>query len=150
MEKEKYYTPTIEEFHVGFECEYNDPLKGSWEKVIYTEDMFFGGKRGLTLLEKRVKYLDQEDIESLGWSQEMVLNVWSETENDFVNGFIYSTNEKDKYVLLYDTETNTLGIYLQRIYNQISGNWEEHKMFSGIIQNKSELKKLMYQLQILP
>jgi len=131
MEKEKYYTPTIEEFHVGFECEYNDPLKGSWEKVIYTEDMFFGGKRGLTLLEKRVKYLDREDIESLGFKLDK-----NASDKDILN------LEKDDTGITYKQDCFLI------IY-KFNGS-KERIIFDGLIKNKSELKKLMYQLQILP
>jgi len=131
MYKEKYYTPTIEEFHVGFECEYNDPLKGSWEKVIYTEDMFFGGKRGLTLLEKRVKYLDREDIESLGFKLDK-----NASDKDILN------LEKDDTGITYKQDCFLI------IY-KFNGS-KERIIFDGLIKNKSELKKLMYQLQILP
>jgi len=131
MEKEKYYTPTIEEFHVGFECEYNDPLKGSWEKVIYTEDMFFGGKRGLTLLEKRVKYLDREDIESLGFKLDK-----NASEKDLLN------LEKDDIGITYKQDCFLIIYKFNRSKERI--------IFDGLIKNKSELKKLMYQLQTLP
>lgn len=78
MENNLYYTPTIEEFHVGFEYEY---MNGDmWEESemriqdyksdgpdyersdSWFEEEILGGIRTV-----RVKYLDQSDIESLGW-----------------------------------------------------------------------------------
>lgn len=67
----KYYTPEIEEFHIGFEYEQEDINEGgsslSWYKHTIGE-----GKDIDTLdrseelgLSYRVKYLDREDIESL-------------------------------------------------------------------------------------
>ena len=89
----KYYTPTIDEFYVGFECEFHgmstggfaimdfknntieqvsDPDIKIWDKCkVSTNPMF---KRNLDSIENsivsgqiRVKYLDQSDIESLGF-----------------------------------------------------------------------------------
>jgi len=45
---EKYYTPEIEEFHVGFECELknsSDPVKFEWEpfKIIGVDDAEISG-----------------------------------------------------------------------------------------------------------
>lgn len=130
MEKEKYYTPTIEEFHVGFECEYKSPLTGNWENVIYTEDMFFGGKRGLTQSEKRVKYLDKENIESLGW-----------IKGEYKSVICFMKDDK----MLTWLGNPFLDISVIPIFK----NQSHSQIFRGIIKNKSELKKLMQQLNIL-
>ncbi len=72
----KYYTPEIEEFHVGFEYEWFDG--SDWNKV--TQKYFDGGlfnngdgehpfEYQLSDVGIRVKYLDQEDIESLGFNK---------------------------------------------------------------------------------
>jgi len=65
MEKNKYYTPTIEEFHVGFEYE----LKTEGEWVSQTLDIDYSLNRvaGGLANNTRVKHLDQEDIESFGF-----------------------------------------------------------------------------------
>ena len=62
----EYYTPEIEEFHVGFECEYKEPDEEAFESDELTE-------RDVAYLlaypdRARVKYLDKEDIESLGFT----------------------------------------------------------------------------------
>ena len=69
----KYYTPTIEEFHVGFEFESNyvgfsSDLK--WRKILLNDshDWFWTTyKQDAVETEFRVKHLDKEDIESLGF-----------------------------------------------------------------------------------
>ena len=69
---DKYYTPEISEFFVGFEYE-TSYLQDydTWKKEILEEDdagyfqSIYSGDAIPT--EFRVKYLDKEDIESLGW-----------------------------------------------------------------------------------
>jgi len=66
--EEKYYTPAIEEFHIGFECEFLNG--GIWKHV------FIGEQDLVTLIHIidslkngniRVKYLDRRDMIALGW-----------------------------------------------------------------------------------
>lgn len=70
----KYYTPTIEEFHVGFEFEYLTPngtyKTGNWKDKFIDHrevDEFDDEIQKTSHSICRVKYLDREDIESLGW-----------------------------------------------------------------------------------
>lgn len=144
MEDNKYYTPTIEEFHVGFEFEYK-PKEGPWVHV-YPET-WMSPNKGMLLQyctetellrninvqdqclkridEIRVKYLDQSDIESLGW-------------RFGTNDYVFPENKNvtyGQYKLLFNN--NELEII------HLSGT-----LFRGIIKNKSELIKLMQQLNI--
>nr|WP_298660347.1 hypothetical protein [uncultured Flavobacterium sp.] len=158
MEESNYYTPELEEFCVGFEYEV---LKNkTWEELSLSDWANCEGtdanyeclndiSHGIDGGKIRVKYLDREDIESLGWESHPVLNIWAEEDNCFVDGYSFAANNTDTYVLLYDQENSTLGIYLQRVYNEMSGNWTSHIMFSGIVKNKTELRKLMKMLGIL-
>jgi hypothetical protein len=129
----KYYTPEINEFHVGFEYEH---LKqdGVWHKqttksytLIRDFDTFHGRDISLTLQAcidenfVRVKYLDFEDIESLGWNM---------TTGNL--SFEY-------YFLRWNPEFSTI---------QIKNTITNQMVFEGIIKNKSELIKLMSQLNI--
>ena len=144
---DKYYTPTIEEFHIGFE--FYEDINGEKFKQVFGE-MFTELRQienGLSNGSLYVKYLDKEDIESLGWESGMHVNIWSD-DDDIVEGWSIAVNNTDTYVLFYSPENNTVGIYLQRVYNEVTGNWTSHIMFSGIIQNKSELKKLMKMINI--
>lgn len=67
--KEKYYTPELEEFHVGFEYEVQSIENAHWGKVICSSG-FGAFDDDINDLEEeriRVKYLDKADIESLGF-----------------------------------------------------------------------------------
>lgn len=130
----KYYTPSIEEFHVGFEYEIklnND----NWEKCIFqpNKDNFshrFKEETWFTIEgSSRVKYLDREDIESLGFYSED-------------NGECY--NKSIGWMII--------GIYP---WEDVGGKPNEYKIsvdantnFHGTIKNKSELKRLLKQLNI--
>lgn len=70
MNKEKYYTPDISEFHVGFEYEQittNYPDKNNWQKAVVRTERDSPYQLWITNGTVRVKHLDQEDIESLGF-----------------------------------------------------------------------------------
>lgn len=133
---EKYYTPKIEEFHVGFEYEQASMKMAApkkWHKeIFYLNDSHIDiVKYGSLDKNTRVKYLDKEDIESLGFkhigagwfeSKELDCRVrkWKGLEVDIYKNWSH----------LNVTEQNEL------------------KCFTGEIKNKSELKKLLKQLSI--
>lgn len=125
--RDKYYTPSIEEFHVGFEYEESYDKGKTWNKnrIEYFYE-FEELKSTLDYDLTRVKYLDKEDIESLG--------------------FIY--NHPDQYfkedlVLLIDDDY-FIQLFLDRKRNLSSNVY----LFQGTIKNKSELIKLLKQLGI--
>ena len=118
----KYYTPEISEFYVGFKYEYFNSACQCWLESSY-ETMYDQKSKPLDELHMevtRVKYLDKEDIESLGWTKSNK------------NFFTIS-----KYILLQGFN-----------YNLEIMTYEGDVFFRGIIKNKSELKKLMKQLGI--
>lgn len=137
----RYYTPTIEEFQVGFEYEVFQ--KGNKEPVLFstfpieTEDKWYGytfpdpflGFRLDKMFETyilRVKYLDEQDIKELGWVQdENYPTQYYLKETDFV----WTLVEFDDFI---NIETSS-----------------RHVNFNVTIKNKSELKKLMSQLGIV-
>lgn len=130
----KYYTPTIEEFHVGFEYEYcsiedTKPIwtKDSFGKIITSTTMLeFQFKRGV-----RVKYLDREDIESLGWNYDKDVQI-----TDLPNGYF-----GELYIM-----PTAYSLLKQKEYIIIKYGGEY--IFKGIAKNKSELKKIMQQVGI--
>lgn len=145
----KYYTPTIEDFHVGFEFEANYKKEG-WQKEI------FGiGERSISSVPQllyqfldgaplegniRVKILDREDIEAEGFE-------FSENYADRPTlGFLkeFKDNKDLQYLLFYTPETNELRI--ERIFK--CGTGKEDYLFNGFIRNRSELQKLMQMLNI--
>lgn len=127
----KYYTPELDEFYVGFECETNDD--GDWE--------YYRVKKYTSLLELdkllklngiRVKYLDKSDIESLGWDFNSE-HLGPYLKFKFTNSFRY---------LYFYAQDNKIIID--------NGGWYEDNVqyFQGNIKNKSELRRLMKQLGI--
>ena len=153
---DKYYNPTIEEFHQGFEYEI-------WESFAYTKENWiketfqFVDKDGIWLGEDptnilamyenrgdeiRIKYLDKEDIESLGFtitkdSEEVELSLESKR---YIGG--PSVGDDYKIIILYGLDNKEMWIYKK------CNNGYEYDLFKGLIKNKSELIKLLKQLQI--
>lgn len=154
----KYYTPKIDEFYVGFEFEYmspyNDKYSNEWNaysvSLIQIENGFslqnisyiYNKSKGiinpkyfLTGIDKklekifRVKYLDKEDIESLGFKY----------NTEYHGDYFYS---KEDMELIYRPENNWLSI-------KKSEDTLLYNLFYGKIKNKSELKKLLKQLCII-
>lgn len=128
----KYYTPEIEEFHVGFEFEQFE--NNNWQQTTLESDeaeRFFVMLNAYELKDfVRVKHLDREDIESLGWKLFKQGNVNFFTFRMFTNDDIqmhFSFGQPAK----------------------IGFSTREGEEFSGLkIKNKSELRKLMQQLNI--
>lgn len=119
----KYYTPTLEEFHIGFQYEWLNE-QGEWIKedtpTEISEDGYNEQAYGL-----RVKYLDKEDIESFGFTVQSN----SETifaDNEYEIQYINNTVQIDRYYLSSET------------------------LFKGVIKNKSELKFILTRLGIIP
>tara|TARA_R110000868_G_scaffold14173_3_gene66100 strand:- start:2350 stop:2757 length:408 start_codon:yes stop_codon:yes gene_type:complete len=127
----KYYTPEIEEFHVGFEYEITNGYE--WVKKIFSKEdlksfLYEQLENGINQQHIRVKYLDKEDIESLGWSDyippQEYNHVWKKG-NFWIS--VWFNNEIPK-----------VRITFKNLFF----------LFDGNIKNKSELKKLMQQLEI--
>ena len=127
-EESKYYTPTIEEFHVGFGYEWlNDD--NEWVKedtpIEITVEGYEEQAYGL-----RVKALDREDIESLGWERTIADKVYR--KGRFL--LYYHEDGDDGCVLISENKTNSI----------LKGE----RLFFGTIKNKSELKRILNQLEI--
>ena len=119
-EQPKYYTPDISEFHVGFKCELLLGDLIGWESHIFSPiENFNGIQKYLDEQLIRVKFLDKEDIESLGWKH--MGSLWF---------------EKNTYKLRKWTKNNVL---MQRAHP----GEEDETLFSGDILNKSELSRIM-------
>lgn len=148
MENNKYYTPSIEEFHVGFEYEVsNDLVRGlletkpdkEWYKQIFDNSKPYDYEFLKFCIESkfeaiRVKYLDKEDIESLGFDESC----------DEPGEWWWSFNGDFEIQLYLNDLPNSSSINPScRIYS------DRGEVFSGFIKNKSELKRLLTQLQIV-
>lgn len=134
MEKSKnnYYIPSIEEFHVGFEYENFVKEKGWTERKLENLEEQPLNENGfcLELEDYRVKFLDNEDIESLGWK-------FTPDDGDDVPHFRLKPWKLYWFITGGLTNINFAedGIKLQK--------------FRGLIRNKSELVVLMKQLRIV-
>ena len=127
----KYYTPDIAEFHVGFEYEIYVPEKQVWSKEIFylneshIDLVKFVGIQIDSTQGVRVKFLDKEDIESLGWRI-------PEAASPFVFLFV-----------------GKLHTYLMHLVRNEHGDWimiedeDNYQYFSGKIKNKSELQRVI-------
>jgi hypothetical protein len=148
MDNKKYYIPKIEEFHIGFE----------YEAKVYGEDYYlplvFKPNDYETLFDKRilsisgqqvyeeprfyvpdtfrVKYLDREDIEELGWYYSSIFY----ESNEF--RFKCGCDDEDKkwFELEWDEADGNVRIFYSSLYNWFC-------VFRGFVKNKSELRRVM-------
>lgn len=139
--KNKYYTPIIEEFHVGFEYEILVGLS-DWQTIQFKNEMWksLSGKHVTKYLKNeyiRVKYLDKGDIESLGFKQ-----TGGKLAKDVQD--IFSKYENGRFIEYKMTFTYG-GKYLE--IDKIMDD-DTLELFKGVIKNKSELIKLLKQLNI--
>lgn len=166
--KDKYYIPTIEEFYRGFEYEFNSTtLYGSltvgdvagWQKT-----QFYGGSgpedensemedinqaiNGFEDIRVRVKYLDEDDLKSLGWVKYKDVTVVG-TE---LSSFRFILNEMCLWFTPYNIYNNrTMTVCISEKDKEKSGEGfivTGPRIFYGTIKNKSELQRLMKQLGI--
>lgn len=130
----KYYTPSIEEFFVRFECEWQSKIRQeSWNKQICDVDLIniaYDSFEHSDIEEPfneqfRVKYLDASDIEGLG--------------------FIFEEQVVGKITFKY-TKNNF--IELHKLYTTILILNNGRTIFEGFIKNKSELIRLLGWLNV--
>jgi hypothetical protein len=146
-QQDKYYTPSIEEFHVGFE--YERKTSFGWVKSIFIEPLFNNSKIGQGSgndkkewfsFERRVKYLDKEDIESLGFIN---IKEYSGSLNfqKIIDDYLFYEIDLD----LGDNITT-----IEKYYSQnADGICNCYTLFKGIIKNKSELKFILKSIGVL-
>lgn len=147
----KYYIPEIEEFHIGFKYKIKDCL--SWYKRSYEpdDDSLVGDVLSwIKKKEVKVKYLDKEDIESLGWeikednTKLFVLDYekqFTNCDRKIHNKVFIHYNLISKWALI----TTGNRKYTYKDENKLD---KSITRFCGYIKNKSELIKLMKQLGI--
>lgn len=147
MTDKKYYTPTIEEFHVGFEFEALNSREWffleadfGWKYRVLNEYYLMTDFRIpniLLAIEKkwiRVKLLDREDIESLGW-------FYKQTTDSGLDYFWDDKTQKHSIIHSYITGWTVITV-------RDDARKEDYTSFAGYVKNKSELKRLMKQLGI--
>lgn len=137
MEESKYYTPEIEEFHVGFEYELR--VAGGGDRFVKEElhnfdfDLFLNNlyRDNEEEFNLRVKHLDREDIESLGFK----------LLKEDLNGkaFIHKINVE---LQIWWSSKGTIDIDNGMSYSDC------RTYFYGTIKNKSELKRVLKMIGI--
>lgn len=172
METNKYYTPELEEFHVGFEYEIKryfsktikeiqlkelknfieqedekgnfDWMKKTWSSTssfLHTMSVTNDGDGNIVSITVpeciRVKHLDKEDIESLGF------------DTDITKGF-----QKPQLLIMETSKKGIIKGYFRIVFNVLNNSCNisdccDDCLFDGKIKNKAELKKLLMQLEIL-
>jgi len=156
MSEPRYYTPSIEEFHFGFEYEEDNsvaqdtlekpPLTIEWYKSVYgTEKAATFSELWYTKLliegkNVRVKFLDKSDVESLGW--------YAHPQG----GFAFNCEEKTVRLWFSDLEKCIIEIYTEFIEKSEYKGFMLADMplaFNGTIKNKSEMKRLMKQMHMI-
>lgn len=142
----KYYAPSDDEFRIGFEFYSVEEIDGSINGPYTIKDCYDLEVQARNCWKNYsdilIKYLDKEDIESLGFKDHNGESHIYEENN--VIGFV-AWNGKDEYTIKYDTES--------RVIKSIVHTAGLHKMFNCFfsikVKNKSELKKLLIQLEII-
>ena len=130
----KYYTPELDEFYIGFEYEIMIPEKEMWSKEI-----FYLNKSHIDLIQYvdiqdeftkkkiRVKYLDKEDIEILGFKH--------------IGAFWFEKGD----IKIRKWKKLAVDIYFN-LHRKMEGEPQsEFRVFKGDIKNKSELIKVLKQ-----
>ena len=160
--EEKYYTPKIEEFHVGFEYESYEmhySMSDEWDegtpmwikrtvldinqeqcdvnkpkyKATYHVAINNSYEPNVEWNKNiRVKYLDYKDIESLGW-----IDVWAEKKESRILSFVMIQQNGNYFELRYDTASSKCCTI------SIRTDLKPYELFIGRINNKSELVKIM-------
>lgn len=168
----KYYTPTIDEIYVGFECEIRDitfDINTSidptliikslpdrilyWRKTICDERDVLYPSLSIKHESIRVKYLDKEDIEELGFTfgyeegNGVLYGTWKNNPDIHISWDGDSVDPNRIFTLDWWIETGIPNHAYKK--NELSYNHYHKSYFKGIIKNKSELKVLLKQLGIL-
>jgi hypothetical protein len=157
---DKYYTPTMEEFHPGFEFEYF--YREEWHKhsldgspIVHSElDEFTDDLMKLSHAVCRVKHLDQEDIESFHkkYFEEVTFKYDNNSEPYPARG---GTNECPTAYLM-DDQLHSGELWI--LYHYSDGMvWIDYikdcnsdgYLFRGFIKNKSELKRVLTQIGVI-
>lgn len=156
MENNKYYTPSLEELHIGFICESQfKTINQAWKIKVCDSDLLTIAYNEFEHAEEdepfseqfRVKYLDKQDIESCGWESQLVLDIEDNECTNHIEGYNKNLNSTDN-IDIVPLGNNKYSIQFSHEYNEHSGNCDLKQLFRGTIKNLSEFKRLLKQLNI--
>ena len=153
----KYYIPDETEYHIGFEYQsltderFPDDDKSWSDEIIDSIKDLRDVCHYLIVddfIEHRVKFLDIEDIESLGFI--FTKRLGGLTEYYEIKGLNRRLCEQHDDTMYWNVYLRYyVDIHVITITADISDGSENEKFFEGIIKNKSEFKKLLTQLNII-
>lgn len=140
----KYYTPDLEDIHIGYECEIFEKdlyAKKEWEKIVADADTLASGcsecyYQDIKQIKLRTKYLDKQDIESLGWK---------------LNGKLFEiTLSNDYETFLYKLKhiKNENVIKITLTYTSSKENFKNSVCYVGTCSSINELRTIMKLIQI--
>ena len=160
----KYYTPEIEEFHVGFEYEMKERFldgtvknqidfdNAKWKScisdsaIMYVERALEGKNAENNLCGIRVKYLDKQDIEDCGFTKEC--SKYSKILDSSCDVYM---SEGMNIILAHYPNLNKISI-MTRDYSEniitTKTAWDDKQINLISIKNKAELKRLLKQLDL--
>jgi hypothetical protein len=163
-QQNKYFTPDISELHVGYEY-YTEWKDGTLRKIIIDEyidrngdgdlpQAFWGLSNGIcggsSVHPVMTKYLDREDIESLGWENYRKLTDWS-GKNDKPNQVAF---DMQNMMAAYDYDSHILAITVKDPTRSNDGKTEVYdypknaRWFRGECKSINELRMIMKMLKI--
>lgn len=133
----EYYTPSIEEFCVGFEFQSLDIYPTEWkdDQACRLHD-FVEISKWIEKGEVRVKVLDHNDFLELGFTR---------ADSDYIEFFI-----KDEVEIRYIIEIYGDRIKIESIIDMLQDDgWRQKNevLFFGQIRNKFELNKILNQVK---
>lgn len=134
--KSKYYAPSIEEFRIGFIYEFKHPDYDSSGWKLYLTPEFNSEFEDCIFVNDmkcfRVKYLDSEDIESLGFKKE-----------DGESYYVFTKYKLGGNDFLIEFRDGNIKI-IYNVYMRLP-----KCLFDGRIKNKSELIQILKMVGIL-
>jgi len=162
-QQNKYYTPDAGDIYPGYEYEFNGNKEnyesvGEWFKNIAGTEPeecsildqwgLQDGKPSNWYIQQgwiRTKYLDQEDIESLGWTDVKEVEFWMGKPPMY----IWSAQYKNM-MMAYNPEDHTLAMMPRDPTRNPQNTTDEYNypeikygMFRGLCKSKNELRKIM-------
>lgn len=157
MNKEKYFVPELSELYVGYEAYWIiDHIKELTEDNLIP--VTFSAKKlcitlfpplkweqehsddfNPNLMSYRTKYLDSDDIISLGFESLMVLTEVNDIDK-YEPGFTLNI-DKDNFYDLYMLEDNKIRIVYKYYVNTLSQEWKV--VYEGLCKSKNQLKTIL-------
>ena len=146
MENQKemsYYTPTIEELHIGYQCEitYAKDLIGTRDEYFFkyvVEPQYFNERDYVAI---RTPFLTKEQIEAEGWKHTGGELIFSATQY-FEKKLIYNDEVQRTLEMRWESSKHSM------LIGYDGGDFALYNVFEGEIKSINEFKTLLKWLKI--